>query len=303
MRETEPAAEEDPTMTDNGSRSAGRAAAFRELHDGSTGFVMPNAWDAGSAIMLAEAGFAAIATTSAGIAFSLGRPDHAIPEGAAPVSRSQMFGRIRQITAAVDIPVNGDLEDGYGEQPDAVAETIRLALDAGLAGGNIEDYAGGVLYDEALATERIAAAREVIDASGTGFVLTARTDGRLLRPPAPLADSISRANRYRQAGADCLYVPGVNDLESIAALVSGIDGPLNVVMGLGGTALTVAALQSAGVTRISLGGSIARAVLGLVRESARELLERGTLSFADIQIPQGELNAVFAKRSRGGDDA
>jgi 2-methylisocitrate lyase-like PEP mutase family enzyme len=279
------------------AESARRAAAFRELHDGRTGFVMPNAWDAGSAIMLAEAGFAAIATTSAGIAFSLGRADHTIPEGAVPVSRAQMFDRIRQITAAVDIPVNGDLENGYGERPDAVAQTIRLAIDAGLAGGNIEDHAAGVLYDEGLAAERITAAREVIDASGTGFVLTARTDGLLLRPPAPLADSIRRASRYRQAGADCLYVPGVNDLESIATLVSGIDGPLNVVMGLGSTTLTVAALQSAGVARISLGGSIARAALGFVRQSARELLERGTLTFADIQIPQGELNAVFARRA------
>src|SRR5713101_6963613 len=114
---------------------ARRAAAFRQLHDGRIGFLMPNAWDAGSAIILAEAGFAAIATTSAGIAFSLGRADHSVPEGATPVSRSQMFDRIHQITAAVDIPVNGDLEDGYGDRPETVAETIRLAIDAGLAGG------------------------------------------------------------------------------------------------------------------------------------------------------------------------
>lgn len=287
-------------MIDHGpAGTARRTAAFRQLHDGRAGFVMPNAWDAGSAIMLAEAGFEAIATTSAGIAFSLGRADHTIPQGSARVSRSEMFDRIRQITAAVEIPVNGDLEDGYGERPDAVAETIRLAIDAGLAGGNIEDYADGVLYDEALAVERIAAAREAIDAGGTGFVLTARTDGQLLRPPAPLPDSIRRANRYRQAGADCLYVPGVNDLETIATLVNEIDGPLNVVMGLGDTTLTVAALRSAGVARISLGGSIARAALGFVRESARELREHGTNTFADIQISQSELNAVFAKHERG----
>lgn len=287
-------------MTDDqAARTARYAAAFRLLHAGRTGFVMPNAWDAGSAIVLAEAGFAAIATTSAGIAFSLGRADHAIPEGATRVSRSPMFERVRQITTAVDLPVNGDLEDGYGERPDAVADTIRLAIDAGLAGGNIEDHAGGVLYDEELAAERIAAAREVVDASGIGFVLTARTDGMLLRPPAPLADSIRRANRYRQAGADCLYVPGVNDLESIATLVTEIDGPLNVVIGLGNTNLTVDALRSVGVARISLGGSIARAALGYVRQSARELLERGTLTFAEVQIPQSELNALFARFERG----
>ena len=287
-------------MTDDqAARTARHAAAFRLLHAGRTGFVMPNAWDAGSAIVLAEAGFAAIATTSAGIAFSLGRADHAIPEGATRVSGSPMFERVRQITTAVDLPVNGDLEDGYGERPDAVADTIRLAIDAGLAGGNIEDHAGGVLYDEELAAERIAAAREVVDASGIGFVLTARTDGLLLRPPAPLADSIRRANRYRQAGADCLYVPGVNDLESIATLVTEIDGPLNVVIGLGNTNLTVDALRSVGVARISLGGSIARAALGYVRQSARELLERGTLTFAEVQIPQSELNALFARFERG----
>jgi 2-methylisocitrate lyase-like PEP mutase family enzyme len=286
-------------IDDQAARTARHAAAFRLLHAGRTGFVMPNAWDAGSAIVLAEAGFAAIATTSAGIAFSLGRADHAIPEGATRVSRSPMFERVRQITTAVDLPVNGDLEDGYGKRPDAVADTIRLAIDAGLAGGNIEDHAGGVLYDEELAAERIAAAREVVDASGIGFVLTARTDGMLLRPPAPLADSIRRANRYRQAGADCLYVPGVNDLESIATLVTEIDGPLNVVIGLGNTNLTVDALRSVGVARISLGGSIARAALGYVRQSARELLERGTLTFAEVQIPQSELNALFARFERG----
>jgi len=285
-------------MIDREAATTARCAAFRQLHDGRIGFVMPNAWDAGSAIILAEAGFAAIATTSAGIAFSLGRADHSIPDGSTRVSRSEMFDRIRQITAAVDTPVNGDLEDGYGEGPEAVAETIRLAIDAGLAGGNIEDYADGVLYDEALAAERIVAAREVIDASGTAFVLTARTDGLLLSPPAPIADSIRRVNRYRQAGADCLFVPGLNDPKAIATLVSEIDGPLNVVMGLGSTTLTVAALRSAGVARISLGGCIARAALGFVRESACELLERGTLTFAGIQIPQRELNTVFAKRER-----
>jgi len=146
--------------------------------------------------------------------------------------------------------------------------------------------------------ERIAAPREAADAHGRGFVLTARTDGLLLKAPAPLSDAIRRANRYRQAGADCLFVPGVNDLETIATLVKEIDGPLNVVMGLGATNLTVADLRSVGVARMSLGGSIARAALGFVRQSARELLERGSLSFANIQIPQHELNALFAKHER-----
>jgi len=266
---------------------------FQRLHTQTT-FVMPNAWDAGSAIILAEAGFPALATTSAGIAFSLGKGDHAKPDGAPSVSREQMFERIRQITCAVELPVNGDLEAGYGDEPEAVASTIRLAVEAGLAGGNIEDFTGGSLYDERLAVERIAAARE---AGGPGFVLTARTDGQLLTSPPSLAESVRRANLYREAGADCLYVPGVNDLDVIALLVKEIDGPLNVVAGLGTSSLTVAGLTSAGVARISLGGSIARAALGFVRDSARELLDRGTLTFAERQIPQGELNKLFAEQA------
>ena len=265
---------------------------FRELHDGS--FVMPNAWDAGSAILLADAGFPAIATTSAGIAFSLGAGDHTLPDGAPSVSREVMFERIRQITDAGSVPVNGDLENGYGERPEEVASTIRLALDAGLAGGNIEDYDGRDLYDEALSVERIVAARE---AGGTEFVLTARTDGQLLKQPTLLADSIRRANLFREAGADCLYVPGVNDLSTLETLVKEIDGPLNVVLGLGSSTLTLQDVFGIGVTRISLGGSIARAALGFIRRSAQELLAQGTLGFAADQIPQAELNQLFAKNA------
>ncbi|WP_233712206.1 isocitrate lyase/PEP mutase family protein [Kribbella turkmenica] len=265
---------------------------FRELHTGF--FVMPNAWDAGSAVVLADAGFPAIATTSAGIAFSLGKGDHTLPDGAPSVSRDDMFARVQEITAASGVPVNGDLEDGYGAEPSAVAETIALAREAGLAGGNVEDYDGRELYDVELAVERIVAARE---AAGPDFVLTARTDGRLLRTPAPLADSIDRANRFREAGADCLYVPGVDDVDAIRLLVREISGPLNVVLGLGTSTLTVGDLRSAGVTRVSLGGSIARAALGLVRRAAQELLTTGTIDFAAGQIPQAELNRLFARRA------
>ncbi|WP_394845452.1 isocitrate lyase/phosphoenolpyruvate mutase family protein [Pendulispora brunnea] len=274
------------------------AATFRRLHDARNAFVMPNAWDAGSAIVLAEAGFSAIATTSAGIAFSLGRGDHSVPQGATAVSKEEMFDRIRQITAAVDVPVNGDLENGYGARPEAVVETIRLAIDAGLAGGNIEDYERGTLYDESLGAERIAAAREAIAKSGTDFVLTARTDGLLLDTPSSLSDAIRRANRYRLAGADCLFVPGVKNLDDIATMVREIDGPVNVVAGLTTTALIVADLRAAGVARVSLGGSFARAALGFLREGARELFEHGTLHFAEKQISQRELNTLFAKRDR-----
>ncbi|MDX6246808.1 MAG: hypothetical protein QOF10_168 [Kribbellaceae bacterium] len=266
---------------------------FRELHAGPTGFVMPNAWDAGSAVILADAGFAAIATTSAGIAFSLGKGDHTLPDGAPSVSREQMFERIQQLVDVSAVPVNGDLEDGYGESPEEVAATIQLAVEAGLAGGNIEDYDGRNLYDEALSVERIVAARE---AAGPDFVLTARTDGQLLSRPTSLADSILRSNLYREAGANCLYVPGVNDLPTIRTLVREIAGPLNVVMGLGSSTLTTGDLLDAGVARISVGGSIARAALGFVRSSAEELLRDGTMTFADHQIPQRELNLLFARQ-------
>jgi 2-methylisocitrate lyase-like PEP mutase family enzyme len=271
---------------------------FRELH--AERFVMPNAWDAGSAVILAAAGFPAIATTSAGIAFSMAKGDHTLPDGAPAVSREQMFERVREITAASGVPVNGDLEDGYGAEPGRVADTVRLAREAGLAGGNIEDFDGRELYDVELSVERIVAARE---AAGDEFVLTARTDGQLLRTPTSLSDSIVRANRFRAAGADCLYVPGVNDLDTIRTLVAEIDGPLNVVIGLGTSTLTVTDLQAAGVVRISLGGSIARAALGFIRRSAEELSTKGTITFATNQIPQAELNQLFATASTGQDVA
>lgn len=274
-----------------------KAAAFKALHHAPRGFVMPNAWDAGSAVILAEAGVGAIATTSAGIAFSLGRPDYNVRDARLAVSRAESLERKRQIAEAVTLPVNGDLEDGYGREPQAVAETIRLAIEAGLAGGNIEDKdprAEG-LYDEALAVERIRAARSAIDASGSDFVLCARTDAFTGPPQTALALAIRRGLLFREAGADCIYPPGVADLAVIRTLVREIGAPLNIVTGLGAAALPVAALLDAGVARISVGGAIARAALGFVRRSVHELSEQGTIGFAADQIPQGELNALFTR--------
>lgn len=277
-----------------------KCRSFQALHAGPRGFVMPNAWDAGSAAILAEAGFAALATTSAGIAFSLGRPDFDVRDPARAVGRDAMFERIRQIVDAVDLPVNGDLEDGWGAAPEAVAETIRIASAAGLAGGNIEDHdpRAGALYDEELAAERIRAAREAIESAGSGFVLTARCDARPTADGAGLAACLRRFARYREAGADVLYAPRFDDPQAIAVLVRDGGGPVNVVIGLGSTALTVPALLDAGVTRVSLGGSIARAALGFLRRAAAELAEQGSIGFADGQIRQRELNALFA-RARG----
>lgn len=273
-----------------------RADVFAALHHGGPGFVMPNAWDAGSALVLADAGFPALATTSAGIAFSLGKQDYQVSEGRLAVSREEMFERMRQIARAVPLPVNGDLEAGFGDEPEQVAETVRLAIEAGLAGGNIEDKRpGGSLYDEGLAVERIAAARAAIDAAGSSFVLTARTDAFQTSSPEALAAVIGRANRFREAGADCLFAPGASDLETVRTLVREIAGPLNVVMGLGGSEGNARALLAAGVQRISLGGSIARSALGFVRRCAQELRDAGSIGFAAAQIPQSELNALFAR--------
>lgn len=287
-----------------------RASAFSALHRSRPGFVMPNAWDAGSAIVLADAGFPAIATTSAGIAFSLGKQDYQVSDVRLAVSREEMLERMGQIARAVALPVNGDLEAGFGDQPEQVACTVRLAIDAGLAGGNIEDKRPrGSLYDESLAVERIAAARAAIDASGSAFVLTARTDAFQTDLPNPLALAIARANRFREAGADCLFAPGATDLETVRMLVREIAGPLNVVMGLGTSEGNARALLAAGVQRISLGGSIARSALGFVRRCAQELRDAGSVGFATLQIPQPQLNGLFSharaaapRRSRSPED-
>jgi 2-methylisocitrate lyase-like PEP mutase family enzyme len=263
-------------------RQEPRATAFAALHSAKPGFIMPNAWDAGSALILAAA-------------FSLGKPDYAVADRGIGVSRDEMLQRLAKIAAAVSIPVNGDLEAGYGDSPEEVAATVRAAIEAGLAGCNIEDKqpcAG--LYDKALAVERIRAARAAIDATGSRFVLTARCDA-LLHSKEGLREAIERSNHYRKAGADCLFTPGVSDMRSIAMLAREIDGPLNMVMGLGNTDGVAHEWLDAGVQRISVGGSIARTALGLVRRAAEELRDKGTISFAKDQIPQAELNALFAR--------
>jgi 2-methylisocitrate lyase-like PEP mutase family enzyme len=273
------------------TRSKEDIVSFMDLHREGC-FLLPNAWDVGSARILASAGFPAVATTSAGVAFSLGRPDHGFArEGR--VDRDTMIARIREIAGAVTIPVSADLEDGYGEAPETVASTISMTIAAGAAGGNIEDFTGDrtqPLYDEALAADRIRAARAVIDEP---FVLVGRTD--VLLVDGSLDEAVRRANAYLAAGADCAFVPGAADAETIGTLVRELDGPLNVVMGLTGNALSLDDLRELGVRRVTVGGSIARAMYGHLLRAARELAEHGTFSYADDQIPQAELNDLFTK--------
>jgi 2-methylisocitrate lyase-like PEP mutase family enzyme len=269
-----------------------KAARFRALHESGT-FLMPNAWNAGTARLFADLGFEAIATTSAGTNFSNGHGDYdyAVP-------RAEMLAEYGRIAAAVDLPVSGDLENGYGDTPEEVAETIRQSIAHGMVGGGIEDHTGdpaAPLYEVELAVERIRAAREAADASGLSYTLTARAETYLVGHADPFAEAVRRVNRYREAGADCLFVPGVRDAQTIATLVREVDGPVNVVMGLAGAALSVTELAELGVRRVSIGGSLARAVFAFVRKAALEMRDQGTFGYAGDQMPEPELNALMRR--------
>lgn len=273
---------------------AHKGEVFRDLHIAEGIFVMPNAWNAGSACMLESAGFPAIGTTSAGIAYSLGLPDY---EGA--LSRDAALEETSRISKAVNVPVSADAENGYGHEPDEVAESIRLFADAGAVGASIEDFAatfGETLYDRSHAVDRIRAAKETAASLGFPFTLTARAECYLVDHPDPFKESVIRANLYREAGADCLYVPGVRDAETIASLATEIDGPINVLMGLTGNPITVSELKALGVKRVSIGGALARATFGLVRRAADELRDLGTFEFAQGQVPDDELCRFFSAR-------
>ncbi|MGB0848899.1 MAG: isocitrate lyase/PEP mutase family protein [Thiolinea sp.] len=270
-----------------------KAKQFQQAHLSGETFIMANAWNPGSAVLLAEAGFTAIGTTSAGIAFS-----HAVPDYEGALSFDAALDETQRIAAAVDVPVSMDAENGYGDSPEAVFANMKRIAATGVVGANIEDYTGDMakpLYDIAEGAERIRAAKEAVADLDYPFMLTARAECYLTGHADPFKESVERVNRYREAGADCLFVPGIKDLATIRELVQEVDGPVNVVMGLSGTPLTLAELQEAGVARISIGGSLARATFGLVRRAAQEMLEHGTFSYASQQIPDDELCRLFAK--------
>ena len=257
-----------------------RAAAFLALHQPGAGFVLPNAWDAGSARMLEQVGFPAIATTSAGIAFSLGRAD-------GHMARSEMLDCIAKIVEAVECPVSADLESGYGTTADDGAETVGAAIGIGVVGGNLEDASPpGELLPVEAARERLEAARSIAPAGS--FVLNARTDTYMTGHPDAFAETILRAEQYVAAGADCIFVPGVSAAEEIGWLTAEIDAPVNVVAGLVEPVLDAATLRGLGVARISVGGTLTRAALSLVDRAGREMLEHGTFGFADGAISYGE---------------
>jgi 2-methylisocitrate lyase-like PEP mutase family enzyme len=274
------------------SEQYSKGQIFKQLHQTDELFVMPNAWNAGSARMLAAEGFKAIGTTSAGIAFGLGIPDY---EGL--LSRDDALDEARRIVGRINIPVSVDAENGYGHDPETVAETIRLVAKTGAVGANIEDYATtnqSNLYDFELAVERIKAARAAADSLDIPFTLTARAECYLIGHPDPFTESVKRANAYREVGADCLFVPGIKDVQTIAAMVKEIDGPINVVMGLVGEPISVKQLADLGVRRVSIGGSLARATFGMIRKAAKEIQQQGSFEYAKQQIPDSELCEFFS---------
>lgn len=266
-----------------------RREAFRRLHQSGC-FVIPNPWDLGSARLLARLGFPALATTSSGFAWSLGRADN-------QVSLDEALGHLRSIAGGVDLPVNADFERGFAIEPAEVGANVLLATGTGIAGLSIEDSTGDAsrpLFDFGLAVERVRAARTAIDASGTGVLLTGRSEGFLVGRP-DLAETIRRLTAYAEAGADCLYAPGLRTQADIAAVVAAVaPNPVNVLVGSPYT--TVAQLAEAGVRRISVGGALARAAWGGFLQAAREIAERGTFSSLATAVPFADIDGSFGMR-------
>jgi 2-methylisocitrate lyase-like PEP mutase family enzyme len=267
---------------------AEKGRIFRALHERDRAFIIPNPWDAGSARLLAHAGFEALATTSAGYAFSVGKTDNAI-------SRDEMIAHVAAIAAATNLPVNADLENGYGDSPKEAAETIRLAGNAGASGGSIEDATGksdSPIYELAHAADRIRAAAEAARALPFTFTLTGRAEN-YLNGRAELKDTIKRLQAYQEAGANVLYAPGLTSKEDIAAVVSSVDRPVNVLAGLANAPLTLADLSAIGVKRVSIGSLLSRAAYGAAIRAANEMREHGTFTFADQAISFRDLTDIF----------
>ena len=268
--------------------------AFRALHERPGIFVIPNPWNAGTARILTAMGFEALATTSAGFAFSDGRRD-----SAAGATRDEVLANAKSIVDATDLPVSADLENGYGRSPELCAATIRLASQTGLAGGSIEDATGDPndpIYEFQLAVDRVAGAAKA--ARDCQFLLTARAEN-FLHGRGDLNDTIRRLQAFAEAGADVLYAPGLPSLEAIRLVCAAVfPKPVNVLMGLKGATYSVEEIAAAGAKRISVGGAFARAALGAFIRAAREVKEKGTFTFAAEAIPHAEVSAYMADGKR-----
>ncbi|MGH7596827.1 MAG: isocitrate lyase/PEP mutase family protein [bacterium] len=267
---------------------AEKGKIFRALHERDGAFIIPNPWDIGTTRLLGRLGFEALATTSAGYAFSVGQRDNTI-------GRDKMLRHVAEIVSATDLPVSADLENGFGDSPETVAETIRLAAATGLAGGSIEDSTQRPehpIYELALAVERIRAAAEVVRALPFAFILTARAENYLVGRP-DLKDTIKRLQAYQEAGADVLFAPGLTLKDDIVSVVNSLDRPVSVIMGLQGVQLSLAELSEIGVKRISVGSALARAALGAFLRAGQEMRERGTFTFANDAVSYKEISAMF----------
>ena len=267
-----------------------KAQHFRALHSRDDAFIIPNPYDIGTARLLAHLGFEALATTSMGYAFSAGQRDMTI-------GRDRMLKHIAEIAAATELPVSADLENGYGDAPEIAAETMRRAADAGAVGGSIEDSTGRPaqpIYDLEPAVERVQAAVAAARALPFPFTLTARSENYLWGRP-DLKDTIKRLQAYQEAGADVLYAPGLATKDDIAAVVSSVDRPVNVVMGLRGVQLSLAELSALGVKRISVGSALSRVALGAFLRAAKEMREHGTFGFAKDAVSPREISAMFGE--------
>ncbi|HYV49427.1 MAG TPA: isocitrate lyase/phosphoenolpyruvate mutase family protein [Myxococcaceae bacterium] len=271
-------------------------AAFRTLHESGC-FLLPNPWDIGSARYLKHLGFKALASTSAGFAYSRGLPDSvtAIPCEA-------VLAHVAELAAATDLPVNADFQNGYAHEPEGVAANVSRCARTGVAGLSIEDSTGDKarpLYERALAVERVRAARAAIDASGTGVVLTARCEAWLVGHPEPGREALDRLVAFADAGADCLFAPGVRDPATIAELVRAVaPRPLNVIVSSPGPGLTLARLTELGVRRISVGSALARVAWGAFMRAAKSVLETGAFDGLSGLASFAELNQIFEGKER-----
>ncbi len=272
---------------------AAKGERFQALHARPGAFVIPNPWDAGTARILTSLGFEALTTTSAGLAFVLGRRD-----GAGEVTREETLANAKAIVDATDLPVAADLENGFGHTPEAAAETIRLAGEVtGLVGGSIEDSTGDprrAIYDFQHAVERVAAAASAARALPFPFVLVGRAENFLHGRP-DLDDTIRRLQAFEAAGADALFAPGLTRAEDIRTVCVSVRKPVNVVMGLKSASFSVAELAALGVRRISVGSALSRAALGAFVRAAREIQEHGTFRFAEDALPYAEANDLVAR--------
>jgi 2-methylisocitrate lyase-like PEP mutase family enzyme len=277
--------------TSDNSTQAIKAEVFKSLHQREGIFVIPNPWDAGSAKILESMGFEALATTSAGLAFALGKPD-----GLCAVSREQTLKNAYDISMATNLPVSADLENGFGDAPETCAETILFAAQTGLVGGSIEDSTGNPdnpIYPFELAVERVKAAVKAAQSLPFHFTLTARAEN-LIHGHPDLKDTIRRLEAYADAGADVLFAPGLKTREEIEAVVKAVaPRPVNVVMGLGVSDFTVNGLADLGVKRISLGSSLSRAAYSSFMSAAEEISKKGTFTFANNIVPYGAFNELF----------